>query len=535
MVLIEFTFPAKRLHTTPWDKQVNEGVVEWPPSPWRILRALISTWHIKCKNDVPEERFRGIIDKLTEKLPSYELPRASLGHTRHFMPTIEGPNIKKAKIFDTFVVVDGALKALWDIELSPEQIKDLELICGRLSYLGRAESVVVVCLKTNSDGFKPNAIPLAEDEHIPPGKEIVRLLTPMSASQYQTWKTSLEKTEPGEFKLEAGAKEAKKKRTSKKKKKDNVLPSDIFSALHADTADLEARGWKTPPGAKFIDYARPMNCFEVKRILGKIAEARPVVARFEIASAVMPRIVDAIKIAERVHRYILSRFKGEIAPGVLSGCDENKKPLTGHRHLHIFCEPCGKRDEITNITLFAEEGFGREEQAAIQSITKLWGEGGHDLQLVFLGFGDKDYFIDSLPFGESDEWYSLTPFVPTLHPKFYRDGRPKYDAEGWHIGSPEYDLRRLILESGKPLPQKIERLKSIVINGRELRWLQFFSRRIYGKGTSSGQPPVGFRIKFPEKLQGPLAFGYGAHFGMGMFATKEKLEAASIKPIRYQV
>lgn len=529
MVLIEFTFPAKRLHTTPWGKHVNEGVVEWPPSHWRILRALISTWYVKCKNDVPEERFRNIVIKLSAKLPSYELPRASVGHTRHFMPTIEGATLKKAKIFDTFVVVDGTLKALWDITLTPEEVKDLDLICSRLGYLGRAESIISACLKTDCNGFKPDAFPLAEDEHIPQGKEIVRLLSPMSESQYQIWKKSI--IEPKEFKLDTELKGAKKKRTSKKKKNENVLPIDIFAALHADTADLEAHGWKTPPGAKFIDYARPMNCFEVKRVARRITEVRPVVARFEIASSVMPRIIDAIKIAERIHRYILSRFKGKVAPAVLSGCDENKKPLTGHRHLYIFCEPCGKRDEITNITLFAEDGFGREEQSAIQSITKLWGEGGHDLQLVFLGFGDKDYFVDSLPFGESEEWYSLTPFIPTLHPKYYRDGRPKCDAEGWHIGSPEYDLRRLILESGKPLPQKIEKLKSIVIHGKELRWLQFFSRRIYGKGTSSGQPPVGFRIKFPEKVQGPLAFGYGAHFGLGMFVTKEKLEASLIKPI----
>jgi len=43
MPLIELRFPAGRYHATPWGSHVNEGAVEWPPSPWRLLRALIAT------------------------------------------------------------------------------------------------------------------------------------------------------------------------------------------------------------------------------------------------------------------------------------------------------------------------------------------------------------------------------------------------------------------------------------------------------------------------------------------------------------
>jgi CRISPR-associated protein Csb2 len=67
MVIIEFSFPAKRFHTTPWGSNVNEGMVEWPPSPWRILRGLIATWHLKCKKEVPEPIMREIINELSQK------------------------------------------------------------------------------------------------------------------------------------------------------------------------------------------------------------------------------------------------------------------------------------------------------------------------------------------------------------------------------------------------------------------------------------------------------------------------------------
>ena len=41
-------FPGRRYHATPWGHHVNEGLIEWPPSPWRLLRALLATGYAKC-------------------------------------------------------------------------------------------------------------------------------------------------------------------------------------------------------------------------------------------------------------------------------------------------------------------------------------------------------------------------------------------------------------------------------------------------------------------------------------------------------
>ena len=38
-----FRFPAGHYHATPWGNHVNEGLIEWPPSPWRVVRALLAT------------------------------------------------------------------------------------------------------------------------------------------------------------------------------------------------------------------------------------------------------------------------------------------------------------------------------------------------------------------------------------------------------------------------------------------------------------------------------------------------------------
>ena len=103
MLAIEIRFPAGKYHATPWNRQVNEGAVEWPPAPWRILRALISTWHHKLQAEIDEETIRKIIEKL-DSLPQYFLPKASLGHTRHYMPLYREAT---TMVIDTFAAIEA--------------------------------------------------------------------------------------------------------------------------------------------------------------------------------------------------------------------------------------------------------------------------------------------------------------------------------------------------------------------------------------------------------------------------------------------
>src|SRR6476469_2198519 len=88
MPKIGLRFPAGRYHATPWGNHVNEGLIEWPPSPWRLLRALIATGYTKLgwPGDGPPPAGRSLIEKLAGVLPSYRLPDAVGTHSRHYMP-----------------------------------------------------------------------------------------------------------------------------------------------------------------------------------------------------------------------------------------------------------------------------------------------------------------------------------------------------------------------------------------------------------------------------------------------------------------
>src|SRR6516162_5337489 len=164
MPVIDLYFPASRLHATPWGRHVNEGAVEWPPSPWRILRALIATWHLKNRDAFDYDSLSSLVTALAEKLPRYCLPSASLGHTRHYMPYLEGSKAKTTKVFDTFVHVAAGypMRIFWDVALTPEQKGALRLLLQSLSYFGRAESLVEARLVAKAEETGTIARPLAE-------------------------------------------------------------------------------------------------------------------------------------------------------------------------------------------------------------------------------------------------------------------------------------------------------------------------------------------------------------------------------------
>jgi CRISPR-associated protein Csb2 len=91
------------------------------------------------------------------------------------------------------------------------------------------------------------------------------------------------------------------------------------------------------------------------------------------------------------------------------------------------------------------------------------------------------------------------------------------DDKGIQIGSPEHELRRLLRENGFPEPEKIERVPHTNLAGHKTHWLHFRIDRKNGTGTKSTNMGHGFRITFTAPVRGPIALGYGAHFGLGLF------------------
>src|SRR5229473_3234514 len=104
MVLIELKFPAGRYHATAWGRHVNEGVPEWPPSPYRLVRALYDAWKRK-RPEWDEARVNAVLSGVSSAPARYRLPAATVSHTRSFLSKNEEDPQSKTLIFDGFVVL----------------------------------------------------------------------------------------------------------------------------------------------------------------------------------------------------------------------------------------------------------------------------------------------------------------------------------------------------------------------------------------------------------------------------------------------
>lgn len=510
MLAISLSFPAGgRYHATAWGSHANEGVPEWPPSPWRILRALIACARWKCGASTSDEppRLRPLIETLAAAPPPrYALPMAAAAHTRHYMPLADDST---TKIFDTFVQPsDGdRLLLIWGASLDASGREYLATLLARLNYLGRAESLCEAeLLPSGAEAtVKPNVAPVTPGEPIGEDLQTIKLLAPQPPADYAAWVGGW--IPPGAKVTGAKARKA-------------LPPPDLFAALHADTADWRGAGWSQPPGSRWIEYARPATPFRLTappsrhRRRALTVSARPTVARYAIQAPVLESITNALSLGERFHAALCSHSN---ATPVFSG-KRNGQLLVGHQH--AFCLPeCDQRGLITHVTIFARMGFDDAAIEALRSLRGTWSRQSPGLKLILLGMGAAEEFQDVRPLTASREWLSLTPFVPVRHIQRSRTGKPRIDAANGLIrGSPTHDLRRLILANGFPAPTAIEPLDALQLDGRRVRWGQFHRNRRSGDGTALvTRSSYGYRLRFPEPVRGPLAFGYGAHFGLGLF------------------
>jgi len=513
MIAIKITFPAGRWHATAWGTHVNEGVPEWPPCPWRLLRALLAAWFWKDRGD--EATLRSLLEKLSSIAPDYLLPEASAAHTRHWMPDGKG---EKTKIFDTFVhVSDGqALWIRWDVQLSDTEHALLARLLVSFSYLGRAESLVEARL---TDATDPELLRAASNgEWTRPAEsstltdgEPIRLLATQPSANYAAWAAAQNES------LAKGKKPKEKKNAA-------ALPETLHDALQLDTADWKKDGWNLPPGSRWLDYLRPRDAFRIaptSRPRTTRSTTRPNVARFALIAKVPPGITQSLSLAERFHQSLCRLLDGVASPA-LTGVDEHGQPLTGNGHAYILPE-CDHHGYVTHITIHAPLGFSREDSRALSRLRKVWAiEGkGAEIDVILLATGQTaDFNPASSYFRPARVWRSLTPFVPVRHAKATRTGVAKLDpVNGLQIGSPEHDcLRLLSLVAPDAKPVRVKNLGArLEVGTRSIPALDFQRQRRNGGGTRGDHRGYALEIEFEKPTTLPFGLGYAAHFGLGLF------------------
>src|SRR5258708_6728622 len=340
-------FPAGRYHATPWGHHVNEGLVEWPPSPWRLLRALIACGYATqgwC--DVPSAG-RRLIESLATTLPRYRLPPASVGHSRHFMPigVLDKGREKTTLVFECWGGGgDGKVAVRWDWGIDDEGRSLGMVLAAHLGYLGRSESWVEASsvpdeaeMPTGTDAY-----PHVDGHRGDRGWEQVSLMASELAGTYSQWRERSVAKALEPFPIHDG-----KKKISKKLERDRVAaiapyPIDLVAALQRDTAWWKGHGWSQPPGSRRVLYWRRSDAlsFGTPSPVNRKTPANVTTVLFALTSpsggrSALPPLARALPQAELLHRALVARVGRGDCPE-LTGKDATGHPLTGHRHAHLL-------------------------------------------------------------------------------------------------------------------------------------------------------------------------------------------------------
>ena len=521
MFALSFRFSAGRYHATPWGRNVNEADVAWPPEPWRLLRTLIAVWWRKGDRERwSEDDLAHLIDKLAETPPVYHLPEGAIhSHTRHYMPQgkLEKGKEKTSLVFDAFVHLpkDASIVVAWpDVTLNSDLFELAADLATSIGYLGRAESWTECRAIDQWDGEANCRVAESTDT----GTRL-HILTSLSPTKYATERIRLRES------------------ASQRQGRKNIdtLPARLLDALMLDTADYQKEGWSRPPAAEEILYVRALETAPtvVPKNFARRRTAQskdtPTVARFLLAGRPLPRIEDSVRIGELMRLAALAKFgwsKDEAtgrsipnAPWQISGRGLNGRPLLDPVHNHAFWLPEDADSDgwIDHISVYISSGINDDIRARLDRINRLWlapkqrpgSEGStpsavKEWRLALEGFGNPNDFAGSAPvFSTSTHWESVTPFMSAGHLK----------ASGYRG-----ELIRLLKRRGCNTENVgVEFLKEISVGGTVRRATHFHRFRSRGGEKQPDTQGILMRITFPEPITGPLAIGFGSHFGLGLF------------------
>lgn len=538
---LQLRFPAGKYHATPWNSHVNEGHVEWPPSPWRLLRALIAAGFATLWPDgVAPDVAIALIERLAGVAPRYVLPPVAAGHTRHYMPlgVFKDGRENTTLVLDAFLHVgDGVVEVSWPVELpAPEQAL-LAALAANLAYLGRAESWVEARLVSEPDPelvgspcwpSRAGASPTGAEW------EQVALPAPLDPERYATWQVAQLAAIESDPRWQAPA--GKKPTPAQNKKRQAALgaiPADLWACLTRDTAKLQEQGWGQPPGSERLLYWRSTKAVSMtlppapRRL--RTQDATCVLLALSYPSgnrSALPGVVRTLPQAELLHQAAISRLAGGAASATgleLIGKDLDGSPLRGNQHAHVLPLDLDGDNHLDHILVWAPGGLSDEAVSALRRTRETWSKGTDtELHLAVAAVGHLDDLLRlAAPYADamnrtvaaSKVWETATPFVP---PRFLKP-RGANSVTG--------QIAAELQARGLPEPTDIR------LWDRERALDKGFRHFVRERRGNRRPPPqdlwFGFEVEFAEPVTGPICIGYASHFGLGRLAHPKPLGSSA--------
>lgn len=258
-----------------------------------------------------------------------------------------------------------------------------------------------------------------------------------------------------------------------------------------------------------------------------LPETGPLGFRWRLEGDALPPMTAAFRVGTATRAAI---YRGADARDLLP-LPDNFHAGTDGTHTHAFWLPedADKDGLIDHVLLFAASGLPRNLVPVLAESPRLELAGLGRWRLV------PDWMGRSVPgglFGSSRNWRSATPYVTSVERnRTDRNGKPFiYDAVAqlrWEFGERQIDSK--LIEVG---------IGSAILRGQKSFECDDFVLRARAVGfTGSGQrdvlpahwsPPrdserASVLLRFTRPIGGPLALGFGAHFGLGLFEPIDSL------------
>lgn len=398
MLRIRVTFPHGSYHATPWGHQVKEGHVEYPPSPWRLLRALLASWY-KLSDRPNEQLTATLLTKLAEVLPTYYLPTITHSHTRQMVPVKPEKKDQREKllryrqdyrqeIFDAFYAIAEPLYIQWDVALTEEETALLQQLLVGISYLGRAESRAELDLVEECSTL-PNAYPNPDGD--------TRVLCP-----------------------------------------NGITIENAINTIGVYTSDLQKKKYSGVPGTTWVNYQVKLPNQPRQKPTTSVSPPKPTLVRFVVGTHEPIHIRRALPLGDRLHRVLCA--VGDSS--TLTGWKGGEPRRDGNQHAYYIPEP----DDfgfIRHLSVYAAEGFDADAMEALAKLPSRtpW------LELCLIQVGKPEDYSDLRWWGNGKTWRSLTPVLLPRHPKRGKDGKLK---EGY-----EEQVQRMLGYSGITTPCEV--------------------------------------------------------------------------------
>lgn len=474
MIAIGMRLVGGKYHATPWGRFHNEGVVEWPPSPYRLLRALVSSWKTALP-DADEGDVIGLLRRLASQAPSFYLPPASIGHTRHYMPPYSG---NTSLIVDAFVLVSrtDAVRIIWsDLDLDRGEALLLARLLRGLHYFGRSESWCEAFVEDPADqGAGANCTPYEAGAAPRVGDaELVLVMVP--------------------------------------------APDIGLEGLVETTSSLRKRGCLYPECSRRLQYLReglrssPAPAPAPPRASECAAEA----VRYAVVDRARPVATHSLRVAEAMRTAAVGAFKAAnegAASLLLSGKDAAGAALRGHVHASYLPTDEDGDGFIDHVTVVAGGiGAGRGDLDALLRVKTLRLPSlNMDVRLAFEGHGRIADFPRVPMFMSSKRWRTASPLVLSRHMKVKRTGDTAVvtDSAGAQVRGElagRYGINKVSIEYTNPR----ERMP-----GTRFRPFEF---KRFRRNVRPGVGAYGLFLEFDRPVRGPLCLGYASHFGLGLF------------------